>query len=329
MLFLANAVMNATRDCRDAWPPSYMSLLSTIIAAVFCLVITTGNFMVIVAVVVNPLKKLRSPFNYFVVNLAVADLLVGAVNMPSGIYYHYQEYLMKKPAVRLVEKLFHMSLHVSLIASLFSIITLSIDRYIAIAFAMKRQIKFTWKKCWIISFIIWILSLSVPFFYLKAGVIGFLMVFINTAVAIAAITLIITYIYINKFLKAQAIKRKEMTRTRTTETQMVKAKKKFQQAKVTRIYLWVLTVFLTCYFPAAIVVYILQFCSKCDCSFIHVMRDIAFYLITLNSCMNPFVYAFTSKHYRHALRKLLNRSRSRKVFPEKCVRRKNASSSQI
>lgn len=25
------------------------------------------------------------------------------------------------------------------------------------------------------------------------------------------------------------------------------------------------------------------------------MRDIAFYLITVNSCMNPFVYAFKNK----------------------------------
>lgn len=320
--------MNATTDCSVVWPPSYMSLLSTIIGAVFCLVITTGNFMVIIAVVVNPLKKLRSPFNYFIVNLAVANLLVGAVNMLVGMYYHYQEYLMKKPAFRLVEKLFHMSLHVSLIASLFSLITLSIGRYIAIKFAMKRRINFTWKKCWIISFIIWILSLSIPFFYLKAGVIGFLMIFINIAVAIAAVTLIVTYTHVHKFLKAQTRKRNEMTRTIITASTMVKVKRKFRQAKVTRIYLWVLVVFLICYFPAAIVVYILRFYSKCDCNFIHIMRDIAFYLITLNSCVNPSVYAFTSKHYRDALRELL-RCKRRKVFSDKRAWKRNTSGRQI
>ena len=311
--------MNATTDCSVVWPPSYMSLLSTIIGAVFCLVITTGNFMVIIAVVVNPLKKLSSPCNYFIVNLAVADLLVGAVNMPVGMHYHYQEYLMKKPAFRLVEKLFHMSLHVSLIASLFSLITLSIDRYIAIKFAMKRRINFTWKKCWIISFIIWILSLSIPFFYLKAGVIGFLIIFINKAVAIAAVTLIVTYIHVHVHM---------LTRTIITASTMVKVKRKFRQAKVTRIYLWVLVVFLICYFPAAIVVYILPFYSKCDCNFIHIMRDIAFYLITLNSCVNPFVYAFTSKHYRDAVRELL-RSRRRKVFSDKRAGKRNTSGKQI
>ena len=54
--------------------------------------------MIIVAVAVNPLKKLRSPFNYFVVNLAAADLIVGMISMPFGLYNHSQEYLMKKPA---------------------------------------------------------------------------------------------------------------------------------------------------------------------------------------------------------------------------------------
>ena len=41
------------------------------------------------------------------------------------------------------------------------------------------------------------------------------------------------------------------------------------------------------------------------------MRDIAFYLITVNSCMNPFFYAFKNKHYKYALRELWWRSRAK------------------
>ena len=131
--------MNVTKDCGDVWAPSYLSLLSTIVVAVFCLIITVGNLMIIVAVVVDPLKKLRYPFNYFVVNLAVADLIVGMISMPFGLYTHSQEYLKKKPAFRSVVKSFHMSLFISLTASLISLIALSIDRYIAITFATKYR----------------------------------------------------------------------------------------------------------------------------------------------------------------------------------------------
>ena len=301
-------MMNVTRNCSNIWAPSYLSLLSTIIGAVFCLVITVGNFMIIVAVVVNPLKKLRSPFNYFVVNLAVADLIVGMISMPFGLYYHSQEYLMKKPAFRSVEKFFHLSLFISLTASLLSLITLSIDRYIAITYALKYRRYLTWTKCWIVSFVIWTLSLSLPLIYLEVGYIDFLMIYINTAVTIAAITLIITYNRVYKFLRAQTEKMKGKTATTTPETKAWEVKRTFCQQRVTRIYMWILVLFLGCYTPGAIVVYILQFCTKCNCEVIHIMRDIGFYLITVNSCMNPFVYAFKNKHYRYAVRELWKRS---------------------
>ena len=62
----------------------------------FCLVITVGNLMVIIVVVVDPLKQLRSLFNYFVVNLAVADLIVGTISMPIAIYYLLTRILWEK-----------------------------------------------------------------------------------------------------------------------------------------------------------------------------------------------------------------------------------------
>ena len=302
--------MNVTKDCGDVWAPSYLSLLSTIVGAVFCLIITVGNLMIIVAVVVDPLKKLRYPFNYFVVNLAVADLIVGMISMPFGLYTHSQEYLKKKPAFRSVVKSFHMSLFISLTASLISLIALSIDRYIAIKFATKYRRYLTWKKGWITSCIIWTLSLSIPLIYLEVGYIDFLMIYINTAVVIAAVTLIITYTRVYKFLQAQTEKLKKNTAIAKHETKVLEVKRAYWQQRVTRIFLWILILFLCCYTPGTIIVYILQFCTKCDCEFIHIMRDISFYLITVNSCMNPFVFAFKSKHYKFALRELWERIRA-------------------
>ena len=302
---------NITVDCSNVWAPSNLSLLSTVISAVFCVVITVGNFMIIAAVVINPLKKLRSPFNYFVVNLAVADAIVGTFSMPVAIYYHAYEFLKKKADFRLVQKIFHLTLFTSLTASLLCLITLSIDRYIAITFPMKYRSNLTWKKCWIGSFFIWALSLSLPFIYLKTGYIDFLMIYINTAVVIAAITLTMTYIRVYKFLRAESQQMKEITRTTTSETKMLEAKRTYQQKRITRVFLWVLLLFLACYSPGTIVVYILQFCKTCSCKSIHIMRDVSFYILTVNSCMNPFVYAFKNKHYRHAFLELWTRSRKK------------------
>ena len=302
-------MLNGTVDCKKVWPPSYLSLLTVITAAIFCLVITMGNLMVVIAVIINPLKKLRSPFNYFVINLAVADLIVGIISMPIGIYLHVLEYLKQISNFLAVKKLFQLALFISLTASLLCLISLSIDRYIAITFPMKYRSNLSWKKCWIVSFLIWVFSLTLPLVYVKVGYIDFLMIYINTAVVIAGITLIITYIRVYKFLRAQAMTMKTITRTTSTHEKILEAKRTSEQRRVTRVLLLILILFLACYIPGTICVYILQFCTKCNCEFIHIMRDTSFYLLTVNSCMNPFVYAFKNKHYRHAVVELCKRSR--------------------
>ena len=91
--------MSNITDCSNVYPPNYLSRLSAVFAAVFCLVITVANLLVIYVLVRDPLKKLRSPFNYFVVNLAVADSVVGAITMPIGVYLHSWEFFEDKPDV--------------------------------------------------------------------------------------------------------------------------------------------------------------------------------------------------------------------------------------
>ena len=132
-------MLNTTVDCIRTWSPSYLSLLTTIIVAVFCFIITLGNFMIITAVVIDPLKKLRTPFNYFVVNLAVADLIIGIVSMPVAIHFHVREYLRKKDDFIFIRNAFSTTLFISLTASLLCLIVLSVDRYIAITFAVKYR----------------------------------------------------------------------------------------------------------------------------------------------------------------------------------------------
>ena len=307
-------ISNMTIDCSNVWAPRYLSLLTAVVAAVFCLVITAGNTIIVALFVINPLKKLRSTFNYFVVNLAVADLIVGSISMPIGIYLHFQEFLKKEAAFHSMEKYFHLTLFVSLTASLLCLIVLSIDRYIAITFPLKYRNNLTWKTFWLSSFVIWVVSLSLPLIYLKTGYIEFLMVYINTAVVIAALTLLTTYIHVYKFLQVQPQQTGEITEARISVF-----KKMFQQTGVTRVLLWILLLFLACYIPRAIIVYTLQFCTVCSCESIHVMRDVSFYLLTVNSCMNPFVYTFKNKDYRDALIALWTRCR-KKMYRQTAIR---------
>ena len=179
-----------------------------------------------------------------------------------------------------------------------------IDQYTAITFAIKYRSNLTSRKCGIGSFIIWLVSLSLPFIIFKTGYIQFLMIYINTGGVIAGIILTTVCIHINKFLGAQTQQMKKITRTTATDTKIFEFKRTFQKNRVTRLVLWILILFLVCYIPDAIIVYMLQFCKTYNCESIQIMKDINVYLLTVNSCMNPFAHAFKNKHYRLALAEL-------------------------
>ena len=302
------------------WAPSYLSISSAVFVTASCLMITAGNIMIIAAIVINPLKRLHSTFNYFVVNLAVADLIVGTISMPIGIYLHIQEYLKNKSAFSLMKKYFHCTLFVSLTASLLFRVILSIDRYIAIKFPLKYRNNLTWTTFGLISLVIWVVSLSVILIYSKTSYFIFLMVYFNSAVIISAFTLLTTYINVYKILRVHTQQTEEIAEATAAETTISEVKRILQPKGVTRVLLWILLLFLVCYIPGAIIAYALKFCTgSCSCTSIHVMRDVMFYLLTVNSCMNPFVYAFKNKNCRDALIALWTRSR-KKMYTQTAIR---------
>ena len=77
--------------CSNVTAPTYLSFLTASCSTLITIVASVGNFLVILAVFLNPNKDLRSPFNYLVVNLSLADLVVGLITAPLGLAYHYFE----------------------------------------------------------------------------------------------------------------------------------------------------------------------------------------------------------------------------------------------
>ena len=74
---------------------------------------------------------------------------------------------------------------------------------------------------------------------------------------------------------------------------------------ITKTLVIVLLLFLACYLPSCICIYIINFCTNCDCVFIHWVRDIQFVLVMTNSGVSPFVYAWRLEHFRKAFKSIL------------------------
>ena len=62
--------------------------------------------------------------------------------------------------------------------------------------------------------------------------------------------------------------------------------------------------FLACYLPSCVCIYITNFCTSCNCVLIHWVRDIQWVLVMANSGLKPFVYARKSENFQKAFNPL-------------------------
>ena len=281
------------------WAPYQLSLFTIIMSAILCVVTITGNSLVCVAILKDPLGKLRSPFAYFLVNLACSDLIVGGAMLPVSVVAHLYELNGYIP-MSLVYTM-HLTYFASATASILSLLALAIDRYFAVVSAIRYRVYFSWRRCALVSCLIWTLSLGLPLIYLQIGYINYLMVYSHTAVATAFAGLIVTYVRKKKFLKLQRSAMRSLQKTSSDAARESESRRLATEKQVTKAFLLILLLFASIYIPTVIMIYLLQFCNSCNDIVVHVLRDLQFVLISINSCMNPFVCCIRLKYYRKSI----------------------------
>jgi len=293
-------------QCGDVWAPKVVSLFSASIISLISVVVTIGNILVLLVIYKDPLNKLKTPFTYFIVNLAFADLLVGVVTCPVYVYT-----LVLESTGELSEtmaKTYHMAFFISATASILSLVALSIDRYVTIAFPLKYKYYFSNKRCRGITAVIWFVAVSSSCMYMQVGYIDYLMIFANAAIIVALFIFICTYYRVYKFLHDQTTLYRNKIVVTTKQEQMERMD---NDRKITRLFLSVLLVFICTYCPATVMIYFLQYCPSCDCTVRHWMRDLVILFIIINSCINPFVYTIKFKAFRTALSLVVSRDKDK------------------
>ena len=116
--------------CLTTGAPPSLALFTMILSILLMMTNIPGHLLVITAVLRDPYKNLRSPFNILMANLSVADLIVGTIVCPLSIHYHLHEALGESISVIQI-KCFHLSYYMSCTASVLSLASLAIERYVA------------------------------------------------------------------------------------------------------------------------------------------------------------------------------------------------------
>ena len=125
------SVRNASSPCED------MGIAVEVFLALG-LISLLENILVIGAIVRN--RNLHTPMYFFVGSLAVADMLVSLSNSWETITIYLlanKHLVMADASVRHLDNMFDSMICISVVASMFSLLAIAIDRYIAIRIPLR------------------------------------------------------------------------------------------------------------------------------------------------------------------------------------------------
>ena len=278
--------------CEQVWAPFATSVTTTTVSAILCIITVPGNLLICWAVISNPARNLKTPFNYLVLNLAIADLIVGAVTEPVFVGYHANE-AIRRPVLG-VRWVVYISYFMTSTASVLSIMALAVNRYqVATSNRIERG---KISSAVGTSVALWICSLSLPLLYLAVGFYLLAFIFANTAVVVSIGVLLFVNYRIYHSLQEHDKNSEHIRSNRERQKHMKREK------KITVSFLLIIISFLACALPSLVMIYVINLCSTCNCVLIHWFRDLQYLFLLLNSATNQFLYAWRMRSFRAAFR---------------------------
>lgn len=259
--------------CNETWPPFSLSVFTVSMSVALCLITLPGNLLLCIAILKDPYKELKNSFNCFVLQLALSDLLVGALTEPFFIIFHIRK-AIGYPVIHYIWVI-HLSFFIPYTASILSLAALMLDRYLTVMSYYKRIL--STNTVILISVLIWVISITLPCFYFMTGFYLFAFMFTNAALIVIISILTFSYLRIHQRLKAQ------ISRWNWLHQTQVKLDAMSMERKLNRAFYTILAIFVACLFPSLVMIYVISFCDTCHCKFIHWLRDLQFLLPRLTA----------------------------------------------
>nr|XP_046181053.1 alpha-1A adrenergic receptor-like [Oncorhynchus gorbuscha] len=132
------------------------AILLGLVLGAFIVFAIVGNILVILAVVTN--KHLRTPTNYFIINLAIADLLLGTTVLPVSATLEILNYWVFG---RVFCDIWAAVDVLCCTASIMSLCVISIDRYIGVSHPLQYLSIVTEKRALLAMLGVWVLSVVI------------------------------------------------------------------------------------------------------------------------------------------------------------------------
>lgn len=294
---------------------SLASSIFYIIASIFTI---SGNLLVIVTFIKDPYGQLKKRRNYFLLNLAVSDIIMGAcvhpllvvafwTNLNSLLFAHYIFAILSGGS------------------SLLNLTALSIIRYYALKDPFGYESLLSRKRVVQGLVLIWLQSLHLAvlpiigwttstyqiYLYSMGFLIPTIVIFLAYYGVFRSIRNYTLGIVTNSPSSSASYIYKEsdsQNQSRSTEVQSLRTRKAVEREKsVTKTLAIVLMVFVVSWLPLLIVDVFMVQCVSCrKWPQLHFVRDITLSLTYFSSGVNPILYTLRIRQFRNALLKLMN-----------------------
>ena len=312
--------MNGTNSTAYYLPSLGFSIGMVLFNCVCIIVGVTGNIGVIVYNIF--MNHSKTPTTYFVVNLAISDIIVCLTFFPLSLVKNISILGNIKNNLKLICEFSMVSSCASIALSIANLPAITGDRYMFITKPLKYPMIMTSKRIRILLSGIWILAnANVNYVFFNLEEIrkvpnacrfkplphhGFFL--INVLLPTAGLFYFNYKIY--RAAKNQNERIKSESRTSQSEAQKAsqnaKRKERVQQMKLVKTFAIVLGVFIVCLLPILMLYTVTYAICKHSC----LPKSVTIFSVMIvgaNLVMNPFIYNLRNKEYRIVYRKLLVR----------------------
>ena len=315
-----NTTVNGS-SCSINLNPTAEKIGKTTTFSLIFVVSLIGNFFIVK--IVYKTQTLRKPINYFIVNMAMSDLLFPIFVFPRELTYLYvdRSWLISGPLGQALCRLSYALKDVSAVVSIQSLVLIAVDRFGAVVFPLRSPI-ISSKRCPFFILASWIVAMAVmspdlftftiveyqgQMFCLRRWneafgessskenyALAIHVVFIH----IPCILLIILYSIIAYKLKSQKIPGEQSTNT---------DKKRLKRNRnVLKMAIAIVVGFLLCWLPYTILMLMSFFTLRLACGIFLFSRSIAWLMANANCAINPCICFIFSSNYRQGLKRLVN-----------------------
>lgn len=283
-----------------------VGIIAAVIMCTISVVGLLGNSAVLF--IILKYKEMQNITNYFIANLAITDIALLTICTIPTCLFSANIIKLTDPVCKTIQYMQFSAVQ----ATCCTLTAMSIDRYYLIVHAVKSRQTRTTRKAVIINVVIWIGSFVIhfPVFILsklkddscQMSFTGFKYYFLFLVLIMYVIPLsVITACYANILV---IVWRKTSAGTESAQAHERSIR---QKKKTTRMVFLVILAFALCWLPIHTFNLTIQFQEPPQTThFIVIMNVFALCLSYANSCVNPFIYAFTTATFKKHFKKVFS-----------------------